>query len=74
MTNPTDHQPEPWYWEAGSEHCPHGPESDRHTASPQDVVICLDAPMGDHCPECSADHGDAVPWADCPERAAVSSV
>lgn len=76
----TDHKPEPWFWEAGSEHCPHGPEpeddtspewdewSDRHTGSPQDVVICLDAPMGDHCPECSYDHNDPVPWSACDER------
>lgn len=78
MTTP-DHRPEPWYWEAGSDHCPHGPEPDqqssawdtwaaRHTASPQDVFVCLDAPMGDHCTECSDEHGDAVPWADCEER------
>jgi hypothetical protein len=71
-----DHKPEPWFWEAGSEHCPHGSEPDRdsdawdvwaerHSGSPQDVFICLDAPMGDHCPECSADHSAPVPWSLC---------
>lgn len=74
-----DHEPTAFYWEAGSEHCPHGPEPDRnsdawdawaerHTGSPQDVFICLDAPMGDCCPACSEDHGDVVPWAACDER------
>jgi hypothetical protein len=79
------HHPEPWFWEAGSEHCPHGaePEDDttdewatwyeRHTGSAQDVRICLDAPMGEHCPECSADHGAAVPWAACPHNPAARS-
>jgi hypothetical protein len=77
----TDHQPEPWFWEAGSEHCPHGAEPDRdsdvwdvwaerHSGSPQDVVVCLDAPMGDHCPECSADHGEPVPWSLCDAKEA----
>lgn len=79
----SDHKPEPWYWGADTEHCPHGPEptddmspawdewSDRHQWSPQDVQICLDAPMGDHCPECSAENGDPVPWSDCPKNPAV---
>lgn len=83
MTQPAaDHRPEPWFWEAGSEHCPHGPEPEndatpewdawyeRHTGSPQDVRICLDAPMGDHCPECSADHNEPIAWADCPHNPA----
>jgi hypothetical protein len=76
----TDHRSEPWYWEAGSEHCPHGPEPDqqssawddwaeRHTGSPQDVFVCLDAPMGDHCPACFEETGgDPTPWALCPEN------
>ncbi|MFD6553755.1 hypothetical protein [Streptomyces sp. NPDC058398] len=79
----TDHQPEPWFGEAGSDPCPHGPEpkddspewdvwyevtSDRHTGSPQDVRICLDAPIGDYCPECSADHNEPVPWSLCDSR------
>jgi hypothetical protein len=75
------HQPEPWYWAADSEHCPHGPEpeddttdawaewDDRHTWSPQDVQVCLDAPIGDCCPECSADRNDLVLWADCEQHA-----
>ena len=81
----TDHKPEPWFWEAASEHCPHGPEPEddttdawdewheRHTGSPQDVRICLDAPMGDHCPECSDDHNDAVPWSACPHNTAAAA-
>lgn len=76
----SDHTPEPWYWEAGSEYCPHGPEPEddttdawdvwheRHTGSSQDVVICLDAPMGQHCPECSADHNAPVLWSACEGR------
>lgn len=76
----TVHRPEPWFWEAGSDKCPHGAEpaddspewdawDDRHSASPQGVVICLDAPMGDVCVECSEDHNEAVPWSACDERA-----
>jgi hypothetical protein len=83
-TDTTTHQPEPWYHEAGSSKCPHGPQpaygspeydawddatSERHTPSEQDVVICLDAPMGDMCVECSADHNEAVPWSACDARA-----
>lgn len=81
MTEIHDHEPTKFYWEAGSEHCPHGAEPDydadpgawddwyeRHTGSPQDVRICLDAPMGDHCPACSAEHGDMVPWSRCENR------
>lgn len=75
----TNHQPESWYWEAGSEKCPHGPEPedresaawdawwDRHPAS-DSVRVCLDAPMGDVCTECSIDHGEAVPWSFCNVR------
>lgn len=81
MTQTDEHRPQPWYWEAGSDKDPHGaePEDDtpewdawyeRHTGSPQDVRICLDAPMGDHCPECSADHNAPVQWADCPRNPA----
>ncbi len=71
------HEPETWYWEVGSEHCPHGPEpeddsspeweawDERHVGSPQDVRICLDAPMGPVCGACSEDQGDAVGWTVC---------
>lgn len=83
MTDTTAHQPEPWYWEAGSSKCPHGPKPDedswktpeyiawwdRHQPSDQDIVICLDAPSGDVCPACSADRGEAVAWSACDERA-----
>lgn len=74
-----EHQPEKWYWEAGGDTCPHGPEpddnspewdawSDRHQWSPQDVRICLDAPAGDMCGACSEDHGDAIAWSVCRAR------
>lgn len=74
-----DHRPEPWYWEAGSDRCPHGLEPDddspewdawyeRHTGSPQDVRICLDAPAGDVCETCSGENGEAVPWSACRTR------
>ncbi|MGW0579935.1 hypothetical protein ACWD25_29105 [Streptomyces sp. NPDC002920] len=80
MTETTaDHQPEPWHWEAGSDYCPHGPEPDRdgpdwddwnqrHTGSPQDVYVCLDAPAGDARAECSAENGEFVPWTSCAAR------
>lgn len=80
MTDHDDHKPEPWFWEAGSEHCPHGPEPDQmtaawdewaahHTGSPQEIFVCPDAPLGDCCPACSDEHGDFVRWADCPASA-----
>lgn len=73
------HQHGAFYWGAGGEHCPHGTEPDRdsaawdtwaerHTGSPQDVFICLDAPAGEACLECSDEHGDMVPWALCRVR------
>lgn len=79
MTEIHDHEPTKFYWEAGSEHCPHGseperisPESDawweRHSGSPQDVYICLDAPAGTACPACSAEQGDMVAWSRCENR------
>lgn len=79
MTATDDHKPEPWYWEANSDECPHGPEPeddspewdewmDRHTWAPQDVRICLDAPAGTACPACSAECGDMVPWSRCENR------
>lgn len=80
MPETDDHRPEPWFWEAGGDDCPHGPEpeddtteawddwSDRHTWSPQDVRVCLDAPAGDMCAACSEDHGEGVPWSACRSR------
>lgn len=76
----TAHQPEPWYWEAGSDECPHGDKpSDASTEAEHDAwhdrhrlgdegYVCLDAPMGDCCPECSADHNEPVSWANCEVR------
>lgn len=78
MTEP--HTSGAFYWEAGSDDCPHGPEPDddmtpewdawyeRHTGSPQDVRICLDAPAGDACLVCSDEHGEMVPWEHCRVR------
>lgn len=76
----TDHRPEPWFWEAGAEDCPHGPQPDvdtdgdawdvwleRHPSS-DDGPICLDAPAGVACGDCSAEHGDMVPWSLCENR------
>ncbi|WP_448333553.1 hypothetical protein [Streptomyces sp. DSM 41534] len=73
------HEPAPFYWEAGGDQCPHGPEPDRnspeiddwwdrHTGSPQDVYICLDAPAGDACLACSDEVGEMVPWDLCRAR------
>jgi hypothetical protein len=82
MTTEPTHQPEPWYYEAGSSKCPHGPRpdydspeydawdeatSERHRPS-DECVICLDAPMGDVCEECSQNCGEAVPWSACEVR------
>lgn len=75
------HHSEPWYYEAASSKCPHGPKPseddwktpeyiawwDRHQPS-DECVICLDAPMGDVCEECSSDHGEAIPWSACYAR------
>jgi hypothetical protein len=74
------HEPQPWYYEAGSDKCPHGPKPsdastdeeydawwDRHRPA-DECTICLDAPMGDVCPTCSADCGEAVPWSACSAR------
>lgn len=79
MTTTTDHTREHWFHEAGGDHCPHGAEPDsdsdawddwdeRHTGSPQDVRICLDAPADDACLECSEDDNEMVPWAACHVR------
>lgn len=83
MTAETDHKPEPWFHEIGSDDCPHGAEpdddtpewdawydetSDRHTGSPQDVRICLDAPAGEACGVCSENDGEFVPWSACRVR------
>ncbi|NUS76683.1 MAG: hypothetical protein HOV70_10850 [Streptomyces sp.] len=74
-TPDTAHRPEPWFWGADTDRCPHGPEpeddttdaweewTDRHPWSPQDVRICLDAPMGKACRDCS--DGEFVPWSAC---------
>lgn len=73
----TAHTREPWFWEAGADECPHGPEPeddttaawdewhDRHQWAPQDVRICLDAPAGNACTECSEDANEFVPWSAC---------
>lgn len=75
----TDHQPEQWYFDADTKNCPHDPEPDddmsdewaewmdRHQ-SYDDGMLCLDAPAGEACAECSTDHGEMVPWALCKER------
>ncbi|WP_328632050.1 hypothetical protein [Streptomyces sp. NBC_00356] len=79
MTDLYDHEPTQFFWEAGGEHCPHGAEPDssssewdawaaRHRASDQTDWICLDAPMGAHCPACTAEHNDPVPWSRCENR------
>lgn len=74
---PHKHRPQSWYWEADSDNCPHGPEpeddtteaweewTDCHPWSPQDVRICLDAPVGKACRDCS--DGEFVPWSACTE-------
>ena len=79
MTDQTEHRPEPWYWAADTEYCPHEPEPERYTDAwdqwmtlghqpYDDGVICLDAPAGIACQACSAEHGDVVPWERCEGR------
>lgn len=81
MSTDTDHKPESWFWEAGSDDCPHGsqpdyeadPEawdiwSDQHPGSPQDVRICRDAPAGEACGACSENDNEFVPWSACRVR------
>jgi len=82
-TDNTDHKPETWFWEAGAADCPHGPQPDvdtdgdawdawreRHPSS-DNGPICLDAPAGEACGACSAEHGDMVPWSLCDERSHI---
>ncbi|MGW6741706.1 hypothetical protein ACWGDX_13425 [Streptomyces sp. NPDC055025] len=74
------HNPGAFYWSANSDLCKHGAEpdweidgeawdawSDRHPVS-DDGHICLDAPAGEACLDCSADEVGMVPWADCRVR------
>lgn len=80
MSTESDHQPESWFHEIGSDNCPHGAEPDddtpewdawydltsvRHTGSDQDVRICLDAPVGEACGVCSENDGEFVPLEAC---------
>jgi hypothetical protein len=79
MTTLTDHQPEQFYWDAETEHCPHKPIPERYTDAwdewmtlghqpYDDGILCLSAPAMDGCPACTAEHGDMVPWSHCDER------
>lgn len=75
-----DHEPTPFYWEAGSSECPHRAEPDpltdgeawdlwreRHPPS-DDGLICLDAPALTGCQACSVEDGDMVAWSRCRNR------
>ncbi|MCX4606892.1 hypothetical protein OG402_41425 [Streptomyces anulatus] len=74
------HEHGTFYWEAGSDDCPHGPRPDPDTAGDaydvwsdqhppsDDVRICLDAPAGKACLDCSAEDGEYVPWGACRTR------
>ncbi|WP_405548809.1 hypothetical protein [Streptomyces microflavus] len=74
------HEHGPYYWNADTPHCKHGDEpdqstdceahdrwSDRHPES-ENGHICLDAPMGEACRDCSAEDGEFVPWGACRTR------
>lgn len=74
-----EHVPTQFYWEAGSDHCPHGfepkddsPQQDawweRHISTLDDIVVCLDAPAGEACIICSDFLGEMTLWADCQAR------
>lgn len=73
----TQHESGAYYWNADTDLCKHGAEpdieadgeawevwSDRHPVS-DDGRICLDAPAGEACLDCSAEDGEMVPWARC---------
>lgn len=77
---PDTHEPGSYFWNADTDRCPHGTEpnvktdgeawdlwTDRHPVS-DDGRICLDAPAGEACLDCSAEEGDMVPWPDCRVR------
>ncbi|MEU9031476.1 hypothetical protein AB0D46_28965 [Streptomyces sp. NPDC048383] len=65
------HQPVPYFAEAGTGACPHGDSPHaRHTGCDEDVLICLDSPIGDHCPGCQDTAGEPVSWIHCPYRPA----
>lgn len=80
MTDTTTHEPQPWYWEAGSDDCPHGPQPNHETdgeawdtwrerhPTADCGPICLDAPAGEACADCSEDDGEMVPWSHCRAR------
>lgn len=74
------HESGAYYWNADTDDCPHGAEpnietdgeawdvwSDQHPVS-DDGRICLGAPAGEACLDCSAEDGEMVPWAACRER------
>ncbi|MFI5769609.1 hypothetical protein ACIA74_13815 [Streptomyces sp. NPDC051658] len=80
MTEHLTHEHGPFYWNADTDFCKHGAEpdsesdgeawdlwSDRHPVS-DDGRICLDAPAGEACLDCSADDGEMVTWRDCRVR------
>jgi hypothetical protein len=74
------HEPGAFYWNADSPHCKHGAEPDSETDGEawddwsevhpvsDDGRICLEAPAGEACLDCSAEHGDMVPWSRCEGR------
>lgn len=79
MTEIHDHEPQQFYWDADTEHCPHKPIPERYTDAwdqwmalghqpYDDGVLCLDAPAGTGCPACTAELGDMIAWSACRNR------
>lgn len=74
------HQSGAFFWEVGSAECPHDPQPDHLTEgeawdawrerhpSAGCGPICLDAPAGEACLDCSEEEGDMVPWSACRSR------
>ncbi|MFJ7209511.1 hypothetical protein ACIQWR_39020 [Streptomyces sp. NPDC098789] len=62
------HGPVPFFGEAGTGSCRHGDGyHERHTgAADQDLLICLDNPIGDHCQGCLHTDGELTLWTHCP--------
>ncbi|MFZ3475959.1 hypothetical protein ACODT4_44005 [Streptomyces sp. 2.9] len=64
------HRPVPFFAEAGTGDCPHGDgQHERHQGTPDfDLLICSDAPLGEHCIGCLYSIGEIVPWEHCLHR------
>lgn len=64
------HEPAPFYGDAGTPGCPHGPGSHpRHQPDGPELWRCLDVHVGDYCPACSTAAGTGIAWSYCRQPA-----